>query len=185
MGAGILPTAIYKGQLYFLFGLENEHADTKGYADFGGGRDGNETWMETAIREFTEETTGFWGSEEDIKKQIDNVGSAFLDHQGSKHKNDFYRTYIVPFPYDETFVTFYNNNHAFIKKRLPEAVYRESKIFEKSHVVWMSVNELARKKRQFREYYRPIVKLLIDNAPKIHQFVSNRMENMGGQLKTA
>ena len=56
MGAGFLPTTIYNGQLYFLFGKENIYADTPGYADFGGGRDNNESFMETAIREFTEET---------------------------------------------------------------------------------------------------------------------------------
>ena len=38
MGAGILPTTIHKGKLYFLFGKEGKHEDSApGFSDFGGG----------------------------------------------------------------------------------------------------------------------------------------------------
>ena len=61
MGAGILPTSIHRGKLYFLFGKENKYADTPGFSDIGGGQDGNETFLQCAIREGTEELTGFLG----------------------------------------------------------------------------------------------------------------------------
>jgi 8-oxo-dGTP pyrophosphatase MutT (NUDIX family) len=182
MGAGILPTAVYNGQLYFLFGKENKHADTPGFADFGGGTDGDESYLDTAIREFTEETTGFWGSEDEIRQYMGTVGSKYIDFKASSAKNNIYRTYILPIVFTETFVRFYNNNHAFLEKRLPEDVYKSSKLFEKSEVRWFSVNELQKRKRLFRPYYRNIINILIENASKIHQFVSNRINDRSNDL---
>ncbi len=38
MGAGILPTTIHNGKLYFLFGKEGKYEDSApGFSDFGGG----------------------------------------------------------------------------------------------------------------------------------------------------
>ena len=43
MGAGILPTTIHNGKLYFLFGKEGKYEDSApGFSDFGGGTDNNE-----------------------------------------------------------------------------------------------------------------------------------------------
>ena len=183
MGAGILPTAVYNGQLYFLFGKENKYADTPGFSDFGGGTDGDEAYIDTAIREFTEETTGFWGSENDLRQYMGSVGSTYIDlHPPLKKKKNgtvsntkgIYRTYILPIMFNESFVRFYNNNHAFLESRLPEDIYKSSKVFEKSEVRWFSVNELQKRQRLFRPYYRAIIKQLIENASKIHHFVSHR-----------
>ena len=72
MGAGILPVALYKGEVYFLFGRESRHIDHKAsglWSDFGGSREKNETYKQTAIREGYEESSGFLGT----KKQIENL----------------------------------------------------------------------------------------------------------------
>ena len=69
--ASILPVSFYKNKLYFLFGKENPMEDSsKGFSDFGGGQDGNENYLEAAIRESVEESTGFLGSIEDMTKII-------------------------------------------------------------------------------------------------------------------
>lgn len=78
MGAGILPTCIYKNKLYFLFGKENKYADTPGFAEFGGGHDDKESHFETAIREGTEELTGFLGSEDELRKILKNTEHIIL-----------------------------------------------------------------------------------------------------------
>ena len=76
MGAGILPTTIYKGKLYFLFGKENKYEQTApGFSDFGGGTDNNESYLETAIREAGEELTGFLGSDEQIRNMLTQNGT--------------------------------------------------------------------------------------------------------------
>ena len=199
MGAGILLISIHNGRLFFLFGKENKYADTPGYADFGGGVDDGEELLETAIREFTEETTGFWGSAEDLKRYINTVGSLYIDlpSTGNSRNPVAYRTYIVPVKYSPTFEQFYNNNHAFLEEKLPVEVYRDLKIFEKSKVVWATlgdikaaVSDAPQKKKQsseltFRPYYVPVVKKLIDNHDKIFHFVSHSVKYSGNNLFTS
>jgi ADP-ribose pyrophosphatase YjhB (NUDIX family) len=73
-GAGILPVAVYKNKIYFLFGKENKHNDTPGWCDFGGGIERGETFVETSLRELEEETCGFI-SKEEIIDSIENNGS--------------------------------------------------------------------------------------------------------------
>ena len=196
MGAGILPIAIHKGQLYFLFGKENKYADTPGYADFGGGAlNPSESLLETAIREFTEETTGYWGSIPEMTEYINAIGSKYIDIPAAKgsRKTISYRTYLLPVKYSPSFETFYNNNHAFLEERLPVDVYKNSKIFEKSQVRWMTINDLYAalvKKRKkagkevvgkedivFRPYYMYIIQQLVDNYDKLHEFVMDRTQD--------
>lgn len=207
MGAGILPIAIYKGQLYFLFGKENKYADTPGYADFGGGSlNKSESLIQTAIREFTEETTGFWGTVDEVTDYINTMGTGYIDipaAPGSRRAIS-YRTYLLPVKYSPLFEKYYNNNHAFIESRLPEDVYKNSKIFEKSQVKWMTINDLyaailksdaleenpSKRKHvgkndiMFRPYYMNTIRQLVDNYDKIHAFVSDRMSNSGNYLTT-
>ena len=68
MGGGILPVAIHRNQVYFLFGKENSSADTPGWSDFGGGREGRERPLTTAVREGY--TFRFMGSKSQINTQV-------------------------------------------------------------------------------------------------------------------
>ena len=82
MGAGILPTTIHNGKLYFLFGKEGKYEDTApGFSDFGGGTDNKETFISTAVRESGEEFTGFLGNSNDIRKLLTKNGTYNVDHK--------------------------------------------------------------------------------------------------------
>ena len=71
VAASILPVSIHKGKLYFLFGKENELEDSaKGFSDFGGRVENQETIYETALREGTEELSGFLGNAKQLKQLI-------------------------------------------------------------------------------------------------------------------
>ena len=75
MGGGILPVAIYRGDIYFLFGRESRHIDHKAsglWSDFGGAPEKKENRMETAAREGWEETEGVLGSHKHIKFMVEN-----------------------------------------------------------------------------------------------------------------
>ena len=58
VGSSILPACVHKGTLYFLFGKENDLADTPGWSDFGGGVEPGEDLFDAALREGGEELTG-------------------------------------------------------------------------------------------------------------------------------
>lgn len=52
---GVIPYVIIKNVIYFCFGIDNR---TKDITDFAGGRKFNETFSESARREFEEESLG-------------------------------------------------------------------------------------------------------------------------------
>lgn len=178
MGAGILPTAIYKNKLYFLFGKENKFADTPGFAEFGGGKDDNESYFETAVREGTEELTGFLGSEEELKKMLKKHGTYNIDWK------DSYRTHIFPMAYDHYLPHYYNNNQHFLQRKLDESIIRDSKIFEKAEIKWFCVDDLMKQKKQFRAYYKNIVDLIYAQRNQIYTFIKKAQSSKSKKNKT-
>ena len=142
MGAGILPTTIHNGKLYFLFGKESKFEDSApGFSDFGGGSDNNESYFETAVREAGEELTGFLGNDTDIRKMLNKNGTYNIDYTTDGHKT--YRMHIFPFEYNPWLTHYYNNNQQFLQKNLPDKVFKTTKIFEKAEIRWICVDDLA------------------------------------------
>jgi hypothetical protein len=171
MGAGILPTTIYKNKLYFLFGKENKYEDTApGFSDFGGGSDNNETYFETAIREGGEELTGFLGSDADLKKMLERHGTYNIDNQSGKNK--IYRVHLFPMEYDEKLPFYYNNNQRFLQKRLDPEVIKKTKIFEKEEIRWICIDEIKSMKSQFRFFFPPIIDKIYNERAQIKKFIA-------------
>jgi len=170
MGAGILPTTIHNGKLYFLFGKEGKFEDSApGFSDFGGGTDNNESYFETAVREAGEELTGFLGNDAHIRKMLRKNGTYNIDYTHDGHKT--YRMHIFPFPYDEWLPHYYNNNQRFLQKRLPDKVFKTTKIFEKAEIRWICVDDLPKMRPQFRSYFQNIVDMILQQKDAIKKFV--------------
>jgi 8-oxo-dGTP pyrophosphatase MutT (NUDIX family) len=170
MGAGILPTTIHNGKLYFLFGKEGKYEDSApGFSDFGGGTDNKETFLETAIREAGEEFTGFLGNDADIRKMLRKCGTYNIDYNSEGHKT--YRMHIFPFEYDQWLPHYYNNNQRFLQKRLDPKVFKTTKIFEKAEIRWVSINELKKMRPQFRSYFQNIIDVMLNEKESIQKFM--------------
>ncbi len=182
MGAGILPTTIHDGKLYFLFGKENKYEDSApGFSDFGGGTDNNETFFETAVREAEEELTGFLGNESDIRKMLNKCGTYNIEINNSGHKP--YRMHIFPFKYNEWLPLYYNNNQRFLQKRLDPSVIKTTKIFEKAEIRWICVDELKKMRPEFRHYFRDIVDQILKEKESIQNFIE-KCEKKSTKKKT-
>jgi len=182
MGAGILPTTIYKNKLYFLFGKENKYEDTApGFSDFGGGTDNKETYMETAIREGGEELTGFLGSDEDLKQMLERNGTYNIDNK-TPH-GSIYRIHIFPMAYDPLLPFYYNNNQRFLQKRLDAEVIKKTKIFEKEEIRWVCVDEIRKMKPHFRFFFKPIVDRLFNERENIKNFIAKGLKVRTSNLK--
>jgi len=170
MGAGILPTTIHNNKLYFLFGKENQYADTPGYSDFGGGTDNNETYLQTAIREGGEELTGFLGSDDELRKMLKN--GTYNINNNSNHGN--YRMHLFFLNYDEELPHYYNNNQKFIQQKLDPKIIKKVKIFEKSEIRWFCIDELQERKKEFRSYFQKIIDKIIAQKEKIYKFINKK-----------
>jgi len=170
MGAGILPTSLYKGKLYFLFGKENKYEDSApGFSDFGGGTDNSESYIQTAIREAGEELTGFLGSDKDIKEMLQKHGTYNIDYTSGTHST--YRMHIFPMEYDHLLPFYYNNNQRFLQKRLDPKVIKNSKIFEKEEIRWVCIDDLKKMRSQFRSYFQNIIDVMLREKTQINKFI--------------
>jgi 8-oxo-dGTP pyrophosphatase MutT (NUDIX family) len=189
MGASILPVIIHNNKLYFLFGKERTIDENPGWSDFGGGTDPGETFFETACREGSEELTGFLGEPKDIAKLLKENGTFPLDYQSNGHAT--YRCHIFPLIYKNkdvdvfhTLPFYYNNNQKFIQKHLASHIIRDTKIFEKTEIQWFCLQDLEKKKKEFRSFYQNIIELILGEKRNIRKFVQNRNNGKHNNKKT-
>jgi hypothetical protein len=169
VAGSILPVTIHKNKLYFLFGKENELADTPGYSDFGGGLEKNETPYDTALREGSEELTGFLGDSNQIKNHIEKHGGVY------KIQHNTYHMHIFFLEYDENLIKHYNDNHAFLWSRLNKKFLNNTKLFEKSEIAWFSQDDMIKRKSEFRNFYQEIVDKLNAEIPNIRRFLKKKV----------
>jgi 8-oxo-dGTP pyrophosphatase MutT (NUDIX family) len=177
MGAGILPVTLINNKVHLLFGREQKDNDTPGWSDFAGGTENNESLLDTAVREGTEELTGFLGKKGELRSMLMKYGTYNIDW-GEK-----YRIHIFPLEYDPSLVKYYNNNQRFLQRNLPPRVFKETKIFEKAEIRWIPIDKLMDLKRSFRSYYQNIIPLLNDNRPHISSFVKKYITPGGNYRK--
>ena len=77
--------------------------------------------------------------------------------------------------YDEKLPFYYNNNQQFLQKRMDPAVIRDSKIFEKTQIQWFDIEELARRRNEFRDFYRNIIDLILEKKAEIIAFAKKSL----------
>ncbi|MBT3196985.1 MAG: NUDIX domain-containing protein [Gammaproteobacteria bacterium] len=120
MGAGVIPLAVHKGELFFLFQQTFSGRKTGYLIDFGGGINEGESYLSAAIREFIEETDTLYfssdlerayRSEERVEQQIPQLEALFektlSTHPewwcrralGNKEVPKDWRTYFIEFPF--------------------------------------------------------------------------------------
>lgn len=174
MGASILPVTIHKGKLYFLFGKERPNDDNPGWSDFGGGTDNKETYIQTAIREGGEELTGFLGNDADIKHLLTRFGTFDVDYKSTGFS--VFRVHIFPMEYDDKLPYYYNNNQRFLQKRLNPKIIRDTKIFEKTQIKWICVDDIPKMKKEFRSFYQNIIDLILARKTDIDTFIRKSLK---------
>ena len=166
VAGSILPVTIHKNKLYFLFGKENSMEDSsKGWSDFGGGVDKGETPYDTALREGGEELTGFLGDKNIIKKLIKNGGGVY------KIIHNDYHVHIFFMEYDENLPKYYNQNHAFLWNRMDKKLLNDSKLFEKIEINWFSIDDMKKRRKEFRSFYQEIVDKFLREIENIRRFL--------------
>tara|TARA_Y100000996_G_C22508157_1_gene637298 strand:- start:682 stop:1155 length:474 start_codon:yes stop_codon:yes gene_type:complete len=154
MGAGILPFAFHKGDVYFLFSREHDKNSNngRGWSDFGGKKEGNEKYIETAAREGWEESSGFLGNKTTVKNLVkQNYG--YIDIGG-------YRTYLVEIPYSEKLPKKFRKDFLAKKKSRPDLICKWG-LFEKDMLKWVRADKLTTFYPNFRRFYKKIVMELI------------------------
>ena len=171
VAGSILPITIHKNKLYFLFGKENPLEDSaKGWSDFGGGVENGESPYKTALREGGEELTGFLGDGKQIQKIIKKNGGTYnLTH-------DTYHVHMFFLEYDENLPKYYNQNHQFLWNRMNHTVLSKTKLFEKIEIGWFSIDDIKRRKKEFRGFYQEILDDILRDIENIQTFLHSKVK---------
>lgn len=165
VAGSILPISIHNNKLYFLFGKENPLEDSaKGWSDFGGSVENNESPFKTAMREGGEELTGFLGDGKKIQALIKKNGGFYKMERNKYHIHMFF------LEYDENLPKYYNNNHMFLWNRMDHEVLGKTKLFEKIEIRWFSVEDMKRQKKEFRNFYQDFIDDILSNIENIEKF---------------
>ena len=94
--AAIIPSAFYKGEKYYYFGIENNEVSA-----FGGKLEPKETFKMCAGREFLEESLGVFADKNKIEKIFKKHKFTEVKNITPKHKHT---TYIVPINKNRNFI---------------------------------------------------------------------------------
>lgn len=165
-------------------GKENPMEDTaKGFSDFGGGVEAGETVLEAAIREGSEELTGFLGSQNHIRSHIKKHGGFYKIETPDKRDPSKigYTMHIIHLEYDPMLPFYYNNNHTFLWKRMNQKILNASKLFEKIEIEWICEDDLKKRMRDYRHFIRESVLQIIDKLPKIRNFLKTSVKKRKGR----
>ena len=137
MGGGVLPVAFNKGKLYFLFSREyiNSKDDGGLWSDFGGSKDDDETYFQTALREGYEESDKIIGSKENIKNLMKNSLQEITING--------YRTYIVLITYNKELPKKFRNKFLHIKENKPHLICKKG-LYEKDMIKWYSYEDIKK-----------------------------------------
>jgi hypothetical protein len=79
--------------------------------------------------------------------------------------------------YDENLPKYYNANHKFLWERMNKKVLNDSKLFEKIEIQWFSIEDMKKRKNEFRMFYQEIVDQFLGDLEKITQFIKTRSMN--------
>ena len=162
VGSGVIPVALHKGKVYYLFGREGSAERDKNFdwGDFGGGSKPGENVMEITTREGCEELNGFFGDKKDFKKYI-------MKNKIDEFAYDKRYSYLIKIDYDEKLPYYFNNNYKFIMEYLkPLADHPTNGLFEKSEIRWFTADDLKKNRNIFREYYRHVIDIIVNNDKK-------------------
>ena len=170
VAGSILPVSLNeKGELCFLFGKENPMEDSaKGFSDFGGRLEKNESPFQGALREGSEELTGFLGNEKQLRKLIKNNGGFHRIVVTTYHIHVFY------IDYDKNLPLYYNNNHKYLWNKMDKNMLNDSRLFEKIEIQWFNESQMKLRKKDFRHFYREMIDVLLDEKNKIKKFILSK-----------
>ena len=120
-----------------MFGKEVSNGK---WSDFGGGKEHQESPLQTACREGIEELNGFLGSKTKLLKQLRSQKTIMF-----QTKNKRYKTFLYLIDYDPLIPDYFNNNADFLIRNFPDiAKNKHNGYFEKKCVDWYDSDKLKK-----------------------------------------
>jgi hypothetical protein len=78
--------------------------------------------------------------------------------------------------YDENLPKYYNQNHRFLWDKMDKKLLNETKLFEKIEINWFSVDDMKKRKHEFRNFYQELVDLFLGDMENIKRFLEKKIK---------
>ena len=104
------------------------------------------------------------GNEKEVKSLMEKHGTYKVEIEN-------YTSFIFPLQYDPQLVKYYNNNQRYLQRKLPDKVFKTTRIFEKEEIRWIKADDLKKMRHKFRHFYRFMVDLLYNEQKQIKSFI--------------
>ena len=165
--AGVIPYSFdHEGRLVYLLGREKpskkSYINNK-WSDFGGSPEPTDTSDEdSASREAYEESMGFLGTQNEIKRLIEINKSYVFRNRGIV-------VFVVHIPYDSTLPRHYADVYTYIRKGITNfKTCRRTGYFEKTAIAWVTKNDIL----DYPEDYRSCFVKTFKRIAKTHPILS-------------
>jgi hypothetical protein len=76
--------------------------------------------------------------------------------------------------YDENLPKYYNKNHSFLWGRMDKKLLNDTKLFEKIEIDWFSIDDMKKRRSEFRNFYQEIVDLFLRDIENIRKFIDKK-----------
>lgn len=128
--AGVIPYTVCNGRLFFLMGVDSQYNQV---TDFGGGSKKDENALQTALREFNEETNGIFSNYTSCQQSFDDC-IAILDGYCAWSSQDVNSAAMLFYPLHWSWLWWAQN------------LFNTNQVHngEVSHIVWMSDIQLMK-----------------------------------------
>ena len=80
-----------------------------------------------------------------------------------------YTTYIIPITYDKMLPIYFNNQSKFLDTYYNQNLLHNTTMYEKKEIRWFSFSELKKKRFMFRNFYREMIDLILENKRKVER----------------
>lgn len=169
--AGILPYTYFNGNVYLLLGKD---VRDNYWSDFGGKseiQDGEKP-MNTAIREFYEETCGIIMDPKSLKIKMNNVQSVTFSNT---QNNKVYYMYAIEIPYNSVYRGVFRRMIMYLKH-----IKMFQRTIEKTDIKWVNATDVYSNCINTRPVFRnTFMKWWSANSPKLVKSAENLSNEKG------
>ena len=77
--------------------------------------------------------------------------------------------------YDENLPKYFNQNHHFLWNNMDHDTLNKTKLFEKIEINWFSVDDMKKRRTEFRNFYQRITDILYEKRENIKSFAISKL----------
>jgi len=159
----IIPFSFYKNEFIFLFGRESKEIKTENKGLWKEFNSKNNKTLDDIIKEFWQQTNGFFNSPQIIKEYIESNSQNLLIIFSPSYNGTII---FIPIKYCENIEKYFNNTYQFIKHILDNKKEiikcKKRGLLSKDNIQWFNINDFNKLSKKFTKSSKDILNIIND-----------------------